>query len=143
MQVTVISGPEEVRQLSLPDPHKAGLMPRVLETIRYFREHSDFPISFTDPQGPFTTALTLTGPATLFVWLYEYASHPKSPAFSHLLKNTAPTFPTGFRYMGSLLSWWPSGPWLASYCVSFRRMKMFFAWRQSPSWKEISMGVAS
>ena len=47
-------------------------MPRVLETIRYFREHSDLPISFTDPQGPFTTALTLVGPATLFVWLYEY-----------------------------------------------------------------------
>ena len=72
VQVTIISGPEEVRQLSLPDPHKGGLMPRVLETIRYFREHSDFPISFTDPQGPFTTALTLAGPATLFVWLYEY-----------------------------------------------------------------------
>ena len=51
---------------------KDGLMPRVLETIRYFREHSDLPISFTDPQGPFTTALTLAGPATLFVWLYEY-----------------------------------------------------------------------
>jgi len=34
-------------------------MPRVLETIRYFRQHSDLPISFTDPQGPFTTALTL------------------------------------------------------------------------------------
>ena len=38
VQGTVISGPEQVRQLSLPDPHKDGLMPRVLETIRYFRE---------------------------------------------------------------------------------------------------------
>ncbi len=72
VQGTVISSPEQVQQLSLPDPHKDGLMPRVLETIHYFRAHSDLPISFTDPQGPFTTALTLAGPATLFVWLYEY-----------------------------------------------------------------------
>jgi len=69
---TVITSPEQVRRLSLPDPSKDGLMPRVLETIRYFRENSDLPISCTDPQGPFTTALTLAGPATLFVWLYEY-----------------------------------------------------------------------
>lgn len=58
---TVISRPEEIGKLSLPDPARDGLMPRVLETIRYFREHSDLPISFTDPQGPFTTALTLAG----------------------------------------------------------------------------------
>lgn len=72
VQDPVITRPEQVRRLSLPDPHKDGLMPRVLETIRHFREHSDLPISFTDPQGPFTTALTLVGPATLFVWLYEH-----------------------------------------------------------------------
>lgn len=69
---TAISRPEQVRQLSLPDPEKDGLMPRVLETIRYFRAHSDLPINFTDPQGPLTTALTLVGPETLFVWFYEY-----------------------------------------------------------------------
>ncbi len=40
--------------------------------IRDFLAHSDLPISFTDPQGPFTTALTLAGPERLFVWLYEY-----------------------------------------------------------------------
>ena len=67
----VVSTPEQVRRLTLPDPERDGLMPRVLETIRYFREHSDLPISFTDPQGPFTTALTLAGPERLFVWLYE------------------------------------------------------------------------
>lgn len=69
---TVITSPQQVRQLAFPDPYKDGLMPRVLETIRYFREHCDLPISFTDPQGPFTTALTLVGPAALFIWLYEY-----------------------------------------------------------------------
>jgi len=67
----VVSTPEQVRKLALPDPERDGLMPRVLEAIRYFREHSDLPISFTDPQGPFTTALTLAGPETLFMWLYE------------------------------------------------------------------------
>jgi hypothetical protein len=69
---TVINAPEQVRRLSLPDPHKDGLMPRVLETIRYFRAHSDLPVSFTDAQGPLTTALTLVGPETLFVWFYEH-----------------------------------------------------------------------
>jgi hypothetical protein len=68
---TVVTAPEQVRQLKLPDPERDGLMPRVLETIRYFRDHSDLPLSFTDPQGPFTTALTLAGPETLFVWLHE------------------------------------------------------------------------
>ncbi|MEI8234988.1 MAG: uroporphyrinogen decarboxylase family protein [Verrucomicrobiota bacterium] len=68
----IITEPEQVRKLDFPDFHKDGLMPRVLETIRYFREHSDLPISCTDPQGPFTTALTLVGPETLFLWLYEY-----------------------------------------------------------------------
>ena len=36
---------------------------RYAERVRCFREHSDFPIPFADPQGPFTTALTLAGPA--------------------------------------------------------------------------------
>ena len=70
----VIQRPEQVRQLSLPDPNQDGLMPRVLETIRYFRAHSDLPVSFTDAQGPLTTALTLVGPETLFVWFYEHPS---------------------------------------------------------------------
>ena len=40
VQGTVVNRPEEVRQLSLPDPREDGLMPRVLETIRFFRAHS-------------------------------------------------------------------------------------------------------
>lgn len=67
----VVSAPQDVRKLTLPDPERDGLMPRVLETVRYFREHSNLPISFSDPQGPFTTALTLAGPERLFVWLHE------------------------------------------------------------------------
>ena len=69
---TLIKSPQEISNLSIPDPNKDGLMPRVLETIRYFRSNSDLPISFTDPQGPLTTALTLVGPTDFFIWLYEY-----------------------------------------------------------------------
>jgi hypothetical protein len=72
---TVIKTPEDISRLALPDPYKNGLMPRVLETIRYFRDHSDLPVSFTDPQGPLTTALTLVGPSDFFIWLYEYPKH--------------------------------------------------------------------
>ncbi len=68
----VITRPEEIKKLAEPDPQRDGLMPRVLQTIRHFRAESDLPLSFTDPQGPFTTALTLVGPERLFLWLYEY-----------------------------------------------------------------------
>ncbi len=68
----IIKSPEDVKRLSEPDPRKDGLMPVVLETIRYFREHSNLPISFTDPQGPLNIALTLVGVSTFFIWLYEY-----------------------------------------------------------------------
>ncbi len=64
----------QIKRLALPDPRKDGLMPRVLKTIRHFRRHSDWPISVTDPQGPLTTALTLVGAETLFVWFYEHPS---------------------------------------------------------------------
>jgi uroporphyrinogen-III decarboxylase len=47
-------------------------MPRVLETIRYFRSHSDLPGMFTDAQGPFNIALPLCGVENLFFWAYEH-----------------------------------------------------------------------
>ena len=49
----LIERPAEIRKLQPPDMHKNGLMPRVLETIRYFREHSSLPVALTDTQGPF------------------------------------------------------------------------------------------
>jgi hypothetical protein len=35
------------------------------------KEHSDLPISFTDPQGPLNIALCLCGVENLFIWMYE------------------------------------------------------------------------
>ena len=72
---TVIKEPKDIRKLSMPNPYKDGLMPRVLKCIDYMRENSDLPISFTDPQGPLNIALCLCGVENLFVWMYEYPKY--------------------------------------------------------------------
>lgn len=67
----VLNKPEDIKKLSIPDPYKDGLMPRVLKTIDYMRAHSDLSISFTDPQGPLNIALNICGIENLFIWMYE------------------------------------------------------------------------
>jgi len=67
----VLEHPDDIRKLRPPDPLTDGLMPRVLETIGYFRRHSDLPVMFTDAQGPLNIALTLCGVENFFVWVYE------------------------------------------------------------------------
>lgn len=67
----ILEKPEDIRKLQMPDPEKDGLMPKVLECIRYMRAHSDLPVSFTDCQGPLNIAISLCGAERLFVWLYE------------------------------------------------------------------------
>jgi hypothetical protein len=71
VQGAVLEKPEDVRKLVMPDPEKDGLMPKVLECIRYMKAHSDLPVAFTDCQGPLNIALTLCGAERLFLWLYE------------------------------------------------------------------------
>jgi uroporphyrinogen-III decarboxylase len=75
----VLERPEDIRKLRRPNPLTDGLMPRVLETIRYFREHSSLPVMFTDAQGPLNIALTLCGVENFFVWAKE------QPALAHEL----------------------------------------------------------
>jgi uroporphyrinogen-III decarboxylase len=75
----VLERPEDIRKLQPPNPLTDGLMPRVLETIRYFRQHSDLPVMFTDAQGPLNIALTLCGVENFFVWAKE------DPALAHEL----------------------------------------------------------
>jgi len=67
----VIKTPDDVKKLSMPDPYKDGLMPRVLKCIDYMRANSDLPVSFTDCQGPLNIALSLCGVERLFVWMFE------------------------------------------------------------------------
>jgi uroporphyrinogen-III decarboxylase len=52
---------QDAKRLELPDPEKDGLMPRVLEFIRYMKSHSFLPVGITDFQGPLTTANQLMG----------------------------------------------------------------------------------
>ncbi len=56
-----VQGPDDIRRLRVPDPERDGLMPTVLEYLRYMKENSDLPIGFTDHQGPLTTANQLMG----------------------------------------------------------------------------------
>jgi len=79
----VLKRPEDIRTLRPPNPLKDGLMARVLDTIRHFREHSDLPVMFTDAQGPLNIALTLCGVENFFVWVYE------RPALAHELMDFA------------------------------------------------------
>ncbi len=71
---SVISNPNDIKKLSMPDPYKDGLMPKVLECIDYMVKNSDIPVSFTDCQGPLSIALCLCGVENLFIWMYEYPS---------------------------------------------------------------------
>lgn len=75
----VLECPEDIRKLRPPNLLTDGLMPRVLETIRYFRQHSGLPVMFTDAQGPLNIALTLCGVENFFVWAKD------QPALAHEL----------------------------------------------------------
>jgi hypothetical protein len=70
--ISRVKSPEEVRKLKMPDPDRDGLMPQVLNTLRYFREHCDLPVGVTDCQGPLTTALSVIGYDNFCYWLYDH-----------------------------------------------------------------------
>lgn len=67
-----VQTPEDVRKLQLPDPEKDGLMPRVLEFIRYMKANSFLPVGITDFQGPLTTANQLMGYDKLIYLMYDH-----------------------------------------------------------------------
>ncbi|HEY6058555.1 MAG TPA: uroporphyrinogen decarboxylase family protein [Candidatus Limnocylindrales bacterium] len=73
----ILSSPRDVRRLvrrGSPNPATSGLMPRVLAAIDCFRSSSDLPISFTDCQGPFNIALSLSGVESICLWMYDEPS---------------------------------------------------------------------
>jgi hypothetical protein len=63
---------EEVRKLELPDPEKDGIMPKVLDSIKYYKKNCDLPVGVTDCQGPLTTALQVVGYDKFCFWMYDY-----------------------------------------------------------------------
>lgn len=71
IEAPVLHDPSEIARLAPPDPTRDGLMPRVLRSIDYFRAHSEWPVSFTDCQGPFNIALSLAGVESICLWMYD------------------------------------------------------------------------
>ena len=61
----------DVRKLRRPDPQRDGLMPRVLETAAYMRDHGPYPVALTDTQSPLDELLLMIGHERLYTWMYE------------------------------------------------------------------------
>ena len=68
----ILTQPQDIRKLALPDPSKDGLMPRVLACIDHMRAASNLPVSVTDCQGPLNIALCLCGLENLCLWMTDY-----------------------------------------------------------------------
>jgi len=66
-----IQKPEDIQKLQVPDPEKDGLMPKVLDFLRYMKTHSFLPVGMTDFQGPLTTANQLMGYDKLIYLMYD------------------------------------------------------------------------
>jgi len=62
---------EDVEKLEVIDPEKDGLMPTVLEFLRYMKENSFLPVGITDFQGPLTTANQLMGYDKLIYLMFD------------------------------------------------------------------------
>jgi uroporphyrinogen-III decarboxylase len=62
---------DDVRRLQIPDPEKDGLMPQVLDYLRYMKANSFLPVGITDFQGPLTTANQLMGYDKLIYLMYD------------------------------------------------------------------------
>jgi uroporphyrinogen-III decarboxylase len=70
-----VQSPTDVKRLQIPNFERDGLMPRVLEFIRYMRANSFLPVGITDFQGPLTTANQLMGYDKL---IYLMQDHPSA-----------------------------------------------------------------
>ena len=71
VNISLVEDIDYVYEMKKPDLTRAGLCPRVLETITYFKENCDLPIMLTDCQGPLTTALSLVGYENFVYWMYD------------------------------------------------------------------------
>ena len=66
-----VQSPEDIKKLQVPDPEKDGLMPKVLDYLKYMRENSFLPVGITDFQGPLTTANQLMGYDKLIYLMFD------------------------------------------------------------------------
>jgi hypothetical protein len=63
---------DELERLSLPDPYKDGIMPKVIKETTYYKEHCVLVVGVTDCQGPLTTALSVVGYDKFCYWMHDY-----------------------------------------------------------------------
>ena len=63
---------DDVRRLEPIDPEQDGLMPKVLEFLRYMKASSFLPVGITDFQGPLTTANQLMGYDKLIYLMFDH-----------------------------------------------------------------------
>jgi len=85
-EVPDFPNPDDIDKMTIPDFEKAGIMPKVLETINYFMANSDLPVCFTDNHGPLTLAVQIIGYDKLFYWMHDYPK--KIHALMDLLSDT-------------------------------------------------------
>jgi uroporphyrinogen-III decarboxylase len=74
-----VQTPDDIARLRVADPSTSGMMPTVLEFLRYMRENSVLPVGITDFQGPLTTANQLMGYDKLMYLMYD------DPKAAHML----------------------------------------------------------
>ncbi len=67
-----VKTPDDIRRLEMPDPDRDGLMPKVLEFLRYMKSNSFLPVGITDFQGPLTTANLLMGYDGLIYLMHDH-----------------------------------------------------------------------
>jgi uroporphyrinogen-III decarboxylase len=72
VDLSQISDVGQIKDLQMPRPDKDGLMPRVMNAIRYMRETTDLPVGVTDCQGPLTTALQVIGYENMIYWMHDH-----------------------------------------------------------------------
>ncbi len=64
--------PDDVQRLEPIDPDRDGLMPKVLEYLRFMKANSFLPVGITDFQGPLTTANQLMGYDKLIYLMFDH-----------------------------------------------------------------------
>ena len=67
----VVEKMEDIRKLKAPDFENNLLTKKVLDTIKYFKDNSDWPISITDPQGTLACISLIVGYENLFYWMQD------------------------------------------------------------------------
>lgn len=71
-QEYIITKPEDISKLEIPNLRRDGYTLKVLEQIDYFNSVSNIPIGITDCQGPLTTIVQLCGYENALFWIYDY-----------------------------------------------------------------------